>query len=50
MPLIGAAGLYPFTDAWRLQGGLFLTPPISQLGRNTPARVEMVLSLLRTWS
>lgn len=50
MPIFGAAGLYPFTDAWRLQGGLFLTPPISQLGRNTPARLEMVLSILRSWS
>ncbi|HMJ57393.1 MAG TPA: hypothetical protein VK540_35225 [Polyangiaceae bacterium] len=48
--LFGVAGLYPFTDAWRVQGGLFLTPPISQLGRNTPARMEMVLSLLRSWS
>ena len=50
VPLLGAAGLYPFTDAWRLQGGLFLTPPISQLGRNTPARMELVLSVLRSWS
>ncbi len=49
-PLFGAAGIYPFTDAWRLQGGFFLTPPISQLGRNTPARMELVLSLLRSWS
>jgi hypothetical protein len=50
MLLFGAVGLYPFTDAWRVQGGLFLAPPISQLGRNTPARMEMVLSLLRSWS
>jgi hypothetical protein len=50
MPLVGAAGVYPLTDAWRLQGGLFLTPPVSQLGRNTPARVELTLSILRTWS
>jgi hypothetical protein len=49
-PLFGAAGIYPFSDTWRLQGGLFFTPPISQLGRNTPALMEMVLSLLRSWS
>jgi hypothetical protein len=50
MPLFGAAGLYPLSDTWRVQGGLYLTPPISQLGRNTPAIMEMVLSLLRSWS
>lgn len=50
VPLFGAAGLYPFTDAWRLQGGLFFSPPISELGRNTPANVELVLSILRSWS
>jgi hypothetical protein len=50
MPLFGMVGLYPFTDAWRLQGGLFLTPPISSLGQNTPAQLEFVLSLLRSWS
>jgi len=49
-PLLGAAGLYPLTDAWRLQGGLYLTPPVSQLGRNTPAILEMVLSVIRSWS
>jgi hypothetical protein len=50
VPIFGAAGIYPLTDAWRLQGGLFLTPPISQLGQNTPATVELVFSLLRSWS
>jgi hypothetical protein len=50
VPLFGAAGLYPFSDAWRLQGGLFVSPPISELGRNTPANVELVLSILRSWS
>jgi hypothetical protein len=50
MPLFGMAGLYPFTDAWRLQGGLFLTPPISSFGRNTPAQVEFILAVLRSWS
>jgi hypothetical protein len=50
MPLVGVAGVYPLTDQWRLQGGLYLNPPISQLGRNTPALFQCVLSLLRTWS
>jgi hypothetical protein len=50
MPIFGLAGVHPFTDQWRLQGGLYLSPPISQLGRNTPAIVEFVVSVLRTWS
>jgi hypothetical protein len=50
VPLFGAAGIYPFSDTFRLQGGLFFSPPISQLGRNTPSNVELVLSLLRSWS
>ena len=49
-PLLGAAGVYPLSDAWRMQGGLYLAPPVSQLGRNTPAIIEMVLSLIRSWS
>lgn len=50
VPLFGAAGIYPFTDTFRLQGGLFFSPPISELGRNNPANVELLLSLLRSWS
>jgi hypothetical protein len=50
VPLFGVAGVYPFTDQWRLQGGLYFNPPLAQLGRNTPALVEFVLSVLRTWS
>jgi len=50
MPLLGLVGLHPFTDAWRLQGGLFLTPPISSFGRATTAQLEFVLALLRSWS
>ena len=29
IPIFGVAGLYPFTDQWRLQGGLYFNPPIS---------------------
>ena len=50
MPLFGLVGLHPFSDAWRLQGGLFLTPPISSFGRATTAQLEFVLALLRSWS
>ena len=50
MPLFGLAGVYPIDDRWRLQGGVYATPPLSHLGRNTPAQVELVLTILRTWS
>jgi hypothetical protein len=50
MPLLGLVGLHPFSDAWRLQGGFFLTPPISSLGQATTAQLEFVLALIRSWS
>ena len=50
LPLFGLVGLHPITDAWRLQGGFFLTPPISSFGRATTAQLEFVLALLRSWS
>jgi len=50
LPRFGLAGIYPITDQWRLQGGLFLMPPISHLGRNTPSYADVVFTLIRSWS
>jgi hypothetical protein len=50
IPLLTLSGLYPLTDQWRLLGGIFFTPPISQLGRNTPANVGLVFTAIRSWS
>jgi hypothetical protein len=50
MPLLTLAGLYPITDAWRLQGGAFFTPPISQLGKNFLAQAGIVIAVVRSWS
>ena len=50
IPLLTLAGLYPLNDPWRLQGGVFATPPLSSLGRNTPANLGLVLALVRSWS
>jgi hypothetical protein len=50
IPQLTIAGLYPWSDAWRLQGSLFATPPISDLGKNTPASVGLLLAIVRTWS
>jgi hypothetical protein len=50
IPQFTLSGLYPLTDAWRVQGGLFVTPPFSQFGRNTPSNLGFVFTLMRTWS
>jgi hypothetical protein len=50
IPLLTIAGLYPWSDQWRLQGGIFATPPISKLGKNTPASMGVVLAVVRSWS
>lgn len=36
-------------DGLRIQGGLNLTPPISELGRNEVARAGATVSLVRSW-
>jgi hypothetical protein len=47
---VTVSGLYPVTDAWRLLGGLFLEPPVSQLGSNQPASAGLTLTVIRSWS
>jgi hypothetical protein len=44
------SGLYPIDDRWRLQGGLYTNPPISQLGKNQPAALGATFTILRAWS
>src|SRR5262249_23706903 len=50
IPQLTISGLYPWTDKWRLQGGIFATPPISHFGKNTPATFGFVLGIVRSWS
>jgi hypothetical protein len=50
IPRFGFAGIYPLTDQWRLQGGLFLTPPVSGFGRNTPSNADLLFTVIRSWS
>lgn len=50
IPQLTLSGLYPMNDHWRVQGGIFSTPPISQLGSQTPANIGLVLALVRSWS
>jgi len=44
------AGLLPVSDEWRLVGSVFADPPIRNLGRNSPASVGLVVTLVRAWS
>lgn len=48
--LVSVAGLWPLSDTWRLQGSLFLNPPVPQLGRNTPATGGFTFGVLHSWS
>lgn len=43
------SGLWPVSDAYRLLGGLFIDPPVSQLGSNQPASGGMTLTVIRSW-
>jgi hypothetical protein len=42
--------LVPVTDAWRVLGGLYLDPPLSQLGNNQPASAGVTLTVIWSWS
>jgi hypothetical protein len=50
IPQLTLAGVYPFNDRLRLQGGTFAMPPVSHLGQNTPASWGMIAALVRSWS
>jgi len=47
---LSGVALYPLTDALRIQGSLFLTPPVSSLGANQPASAGMTLTILMGFS
>ena len=47
---LSAIGLYPLSDSVRIQGSLFLTPPVSTLGANQPATIGVTLTLLAGFS
>ena len=48
--LIGAAGVWPFSDRWRVQSAVTLNPLLSGFGRNQPATGGVNLVLVRSWS
>ncbi len=46
---VGAAGVLPLRDLWRLQGALFSDVAISPFGRNEPVGYGLTASLVRAW-
>jgi hypothetical protein len=46
---LGAAGVLPLRDVWRIQGSAFFDVPVSSLGRNEPAGYGLTASLVRVW-
>jgi hypothetical protein len=43
---LSAVALYPITDSYRVQGSLFVTPPVSQLGANQPASAGVTVTVI----
>ncbi|MGA2448654.1 MAG: hypothetical protein ABTD50_08265 [Polyangiaceae bacterium] len=46
---ITLAGLWPLTDTWRLQGGIFVDPPASGCASNQPAYTGLTATMIRAW-
>jgi hypothetical protein len=44
------SGLWPFAEAWRLLGGVFVEPPFSSVGSNQPSASGLTLTVIRSWS
>jgi hypothetical protein len=42
--------LWPIEDSWRLLGGVFVEPPLSDVGSNQPSASGLTLTLIRSWS
>jgi hypothetical protein len=41
--------LWPVDDAWRLLGGLYVEPPISDVGSNQPSASGLTCTVVRSW-
>ena len=46
---VGAAGVLPLRDYWRLQGSVFADVMLSAFGRNQSAGIGFSASLVRVW-
>ncbi len=41
--------VWPLTDAWRLHGGVYLTPPVDSLSTNQPSLLGLTFTVVRSW-
>jgi hypothetical protein len=46
---VGAAGVLPLDDSWRLQGVAFSDVMLGSFGRNEPAGIGLAASVVRVW-
>ncbi len=46
---VGAAGVLPIGDLWRLQGSIFTDVPLPSFGRNEPVGGGVTAALVRVW-
>jgi hypothetical protein len=46
---IGASAGYELPGGWRLQGGVFMDPPIPHVGQNEPTGVGLSATAISTW-
>jgi len=47
---VSLAGTHPLSDALRLQGSLFVDPPIPQVGQNQSTTVGLTFAAIRSWN
>jgi len=50
LTVVTLSGFWPLTDTWRVLGGLYLDPPVDQLGSNQPAAGGLTFTVIRSWS
>ena len=48
--LVTLSGARPLSDSWRVQGGVFMNPPLSGLGRNQTSTAGFTFTLIWSWS
>jgi len=46
---LSAAGSYPFTDNLRLQGSIFVDPPVFRIDQNQITTIGIVLTMIHAW-
>jgi hypothetical protein len=47
---LAISGMIPIDDRWRVQGSVWVQPPIAHFGRNHPATTGVTLFVARSWS